>query len=129
MVILCDLSTINKVNKKKKRKKSSATIGHILASYSERITQKGVINTGLFYHQLSYCIKQIKFRLFRHYIDLFEQESSKLDFPNYQNYNDSNEVCNDFIQKIMSVIDKVVSMKERWINFRNGLIGDEVNCR
>ena len=40
-------------------------------------------------------------------VDLFEQELSKLNFPNYQNFNDINEAYNDFIQKIMNVIDKV----------------------
>ena len=49
-----------------------------------------------------------------HYtVDLFEQELSKLNFPNYQNYQDINEACNDFIQKIMNFIDKVAPMKER----------------
>ena len=38
---------------------------------------------------------------------------TKLNFPNYQNYNEINEAYNDFFQKIMSVIDKVASMKER----------------
>ena len=32
-------------------------------------------------------------------------------FPNYQNYNDINEAYNDFIQKIINVIDKVAPMK------------------
>ena len=44
--------------------------------------------------------------------DLFEQELSISNFPNYQNYNDINETYNDFIQKIMSVIDKVAPIKE-----------------
>ena len=38
---------------------------------------------------------------------------TKLNFPNYQNYNEINEAYNDFFQKIMSVIDKFMSMKER----------------
>ena len=51
--------------------------------------------------------KQIQFHSFKHYtVDLFEQELSKLNFPNYQNYNQINEAYIDFIQKIMSVIDK-----------------------
>ena len=60
--------------------------------------------------------KQIQFRSFKHYTaDLFEQELSKLNFPNYQNYNEINEAYNDFIQKIMSVIDKVAPIKERQV--------------
>ena len=57
------------------------------------------------------------FRLFKHNtVDLSEQELSKSNFPNYQNYNDINEAYNDFIQKIMCVIDKVAPMKDRLIN-------------
>ena len=50
----------------------------------------------------------MKFHSFKHHkVDLFEQKLSKL------NFNDINEAYNDFIQKIMNVIDKVASMKER----------------
>ena len=75
-------------------------IDHILARYPERLTQHGVINIGLPDHQFIYYIKkssrikrgyhkQLKFRSFKHCTaDLFEQELSKLDFPNYQSYND-----------------------------------------
>ena len=73
--------------------------------------------------------------MFKYYtIDLFEQELSKLDFPNYQNFNDISEAYNDFIQKIMSVIDKVTPMKERWVKQNSqerfdGEIADEIkNC-
>ena len=76
-------------------------------------------------HQLIYCKRkisrinrgshgQIQFRSFKHYsVDLFEEELSKLNFPNYQDYNEINEAYNDFIQKIMSLIDKVAPTKER----------------
>ena len=103
---------------------SSTIIDHILASYPERVTQCGVIDISLSDHQLIYCTrkisrikrgshKQIQFRSFKHYtVDLFEQEWLKLNFPNYQNYNEINEAYNDFIQKIMNVIDKVAPIKE-----------------
>ena len=52
---------------------------------------------------------------FKHYrVDLFEQELLKLNFSNYQNY-EINEAYNDFIQKIMTVIDKVALIKERQV--------------
>ena len=52
--------------------------------------------------------------MFKHYTaDLFEPELSRLNFPNYRNFNDINEAYNDFIQKIMNVIDKVAPLKER----------------
>ena len=98
-------------------------------------------------HQLPYCTrkisrikrgshKQIKFRSFKHYtVDLFEQELSKLNFPNYQNYNETNKACNNnFIQKIVNVIAKVAPMKEKRVrqNFQewlDGEITDEIKNR
>ena len=61
---------------------TSCYIDHILASFSERVTQSGVLDIVLSDHQLIYCTskvsrvnrgshKQIKFRSFKHYtIDL-----------------------------------------------------------
>ena len=97
-------------------------------------------------HQLIYCTrkisrikrgshKQIKFRSFKHYTaDLFEQELSRLNFPNYRNFNDINEAYNDFIQKIMNVIDKVAPLKERRVKqnsqeWFDGEIADEIKNR
>ena len=34
-------------------------INHILASYSERVTRKGIIDVGLSDHQLIFCIRKI----------------------------------------------------------------------
>ena len=97
---------------------------HILAGFLERVTQCGVIDKSLSDHQFIYCTrkisrikrcsdKQIQFRSFKNYIvDLFEQELSKLNFTNYQNFNEVNEAYHDFIQKIMSVIEKVPPIKE-----------------
>ena len=106
---------------------SSTIIDQVLVSYRVRVTRHGVIDIRFSDHQLIYCTrkifrikrgshKQIKLCLFKHYrVDLFERELSKLNFPNYQNYNDSNEAYNDFIQKIMEVIDNVALIKERRI--------------
>ena len=125
---------------------SSTIIDHILASYPERVTQCGVIDISLSDHQLIYCTrkisrikrgshKQIQFRSFKHYtVNLFEQELLKLNFPNYQNYNEINEAYNDFIQKITSVIDKVAPIKERRVKqnsqeWFDGEIADEIKNR
>ena len=93
----------------KKPKSRSTIIDHILANYPERVTQHEVIDIGLSDHQLIYCArkisrikrgshKQIKFCSFKHYmVDLFEQELSKLNFPNYQSYNGIDEAYNDFV--------------------------------
>ena len=97
-------------------------------------------------YQLIYCTrkisrikrglhKEIQFHSFKHYtVNLFEQELLKLNFPNYQNYNEINETYNYFIQKVMSVIDKVVHIKERWVKqnsqeWFDGEITDEIKNR
>ena len=104
---------------------SYTIIDHNLESYQERVTQRGVIDICLSDHQLIYCRRkifkiksslhiQIQFRSFKHYkVDRFEQDLSKLNFPNYQNYNKIDEAYNDCLQKIISVTDKVAPIKER----------------
>ena len=96
-------------------------------------------------HQLIYCTrkiyrikkgshKEIKFHSFKHYTaDLFEQELSRVNFPNYWNFND-NKAYNDFIQKIMNGIDKVAPLKERRVKqnsqeWVDGEIADEIKNR
>ena len=66
--------------------------------------------------------------------NFFEEDLWKLNFPNYQNYNGINEAYNDFIQKIMRVIDKVAPIKERRVKQNsqelfNGEIADEIKNR
>ena len=56
-------------------------------------------------------------------VDLFEQELSKLNFPNYQKYNEINEACNDLIQKIMIVMSKVAPIKKAGETKLSGLMG------
>ena len=38
---------------------SATIIDHILASYPERVTQQGIIDVGLYDHQLIFCIRKI----------------------------------------------------------------------
>ena len=43
--------------------------------------------------------KHIKFHSFKHYLaDLFKETVTSINFPNYQNFNDTAEAYNDFIQ-------------------------------
>ena len=67
-------------------------------------------------------------------VDLFQQELSKLNFPIYQNFNDINEAYNNFIQKIMNVIDKIAPLKERQVKqnsqeWFDGKLADEIKNR
>ena len=145
---VCIYFCIKAVNKSPNKDPTSSytIIDHILESYQERVTQCGVIDISLSDHQLIYCTrkisrikrgshKQIQFHSFKHYtVNLFEQELLKLNFPNYQNYNEINEAYNDFIQKITSVIDKVAPIKERRVKqnsqeWFDGEIADEIKNR
>ena len=38
---------------------SSSIIDHILASFPNRVTQRGILNVGLSDHQLTYCTRKI----------------------------------------------------------------------
>ena len=55
-------------------------------------------------------------------------------FPNYQNYNEINEIYNHFIQKVISVIDKVAPTKERRVKqnsqewFNEEIANEIKNC-
>ena len=61
--------------------------------------------------------KHIKFRSFKHYsADLSKETLTSINFPNYQNFMTLlKQAYDDFIQKIMVAIDKVVTIKERRI--------------
>lgn len=97
---------------------SSTIIDLILASHSDRVTQQGIIDVGLLDHQLIFCTRKFsmikrgsyklnKFCLFKDYsADHFENILTSIDIPNYQSFNDATEVHNEFIQKVMTVIDK-----------------------
>ena len=101
-------------------------IDHILASYPERerVTQQGIIHVGSSDHQLIFCTKNIskitsgthkhiKLCLFKYYsIDLFKESLTKIDFLNFQTFNDATEAYDDFIQKIMGALDKVTLLKK-----------------
>ena len=67
-------------------------------------------------------------------VNLFEQELSKSNFPNYQNYNQINEAYDEFIQKIISKINKVKHTWERRVKqnsqeWFDGEIANEIKYR
>ena len=106
---------------------SSSIIDHILASFPDRVTQRGILNVGLSDYQLIYCIrkiarikrgghKQIKFRFFKNYtIDGYEKALVEINFPEYKSFNNVNDAYSNFIQKLMEVIDKVAPVKNKTI--------------
>ena len=111
---------------------STSLIDHILASLPDRISQEGVINVGLSDHQLIYCTRKIsrvktggmhkknKFRSLKNYaVDAYKNALKKINFPNYEYFEDVNRAYSDFFQKLMTVIDNVAPCKTKRVKGNN----------
>ena len=87
------------------------------------LPQSGVIDVGLSDHQLIFATrktvhdkysghKEITIRSFKNYtIELYHEALKQLVFPDYKNFIDMNSAYSDFIEKIMSVINKIAPIK------------------
>ena len=123
---LCSLFSLKQIIEEPTRttSTSSTLIDHILTNYKQKVSQSGVICTGLSDHEMIFCTrkitkhksnahKQFKFRSFKNYSD--EQYRSLLgdaNFPNYGNFTDVDLAYKDFTERLMSVIDQVAPIKE-----------------
>ena len=86
-----------------------------------------IIDGRLFNHQLIYCTrkfsctkvgthKQITFRSLKNYTaETYKKALSKVYFPNYENFGDANKAYENFIPKLMIVIDKLVPCKTKQV--------------
>ena len=112
---------------------SSTIIDHVLASHPERATHQEIIEIGLSGHQQVFCArkiyrvkrgtqKHIKLRLFKHCITVAEDTPTNITFSNYQNFSNTTEANDNFIQQIMVWVDKVAPIKERKLIPRTGLM-------
>ena len=99
---------------------TSTLIDHILASFSSRVFQRGVIDVGISDHQLIFCTRKISrlktggihkylnFRSFKNYtVDSYKEGLKQLDFPNYETFDDVNFAYSKFFQKIMTAIEEI----------------------
>ena len=85
---------------------STSLIDHIFASLPDRIAPEGVINVGLSDHQLNYGTRKTE-------VDAYENTLRKINFPNYEYFEDANQAYLDFFQKLMTVIDNVAPCKTK----------------
>ena len=104
---------------------TSSLIDHILTTFPERVSQQGIIDVGLSDHQLIYCTrkfsrtklgthKQITFRSLKNYTaEAYKEALGKVCFPDYENFSDVNKAYENFIQKLMSIIDKLAPFKTK----------------
>ena len=77
---------------------SSTIVDHILTSYPDRVSQKGIIDIGISDHQLIFRTKktlkiktgshkQISFHSLKNYsVVAYEETQKKVKFPNYENF-------------------------------------------
>ena len=105
---------------------SSTIIDHILASLPNRVSQQGVIDVWPD-HQFIYCTrkiskikrgthKEIRCRSLKNYsADIYEEALGRVNFPNYNNFENINDAYSNFTQKVIGVIDLVAPIKSRRI--------------
>ena len=125
---------------------NSTTIDHILASFSNRVSQQGVIDVGHSDHQIIYCTrkisrikrgthKQIRYCSLKNYsVYIYEEVLGRVDFPNYHNFENINDAYSNFIQKVMGVIDLVAPLKSRRIKqnsqeWIDGEVAEKISVR
>ena len=62
----------------------------------------------------TYQSKQITFRSLKNYTaEAYKEALGKVCFPDYENFSDVNKAYENFIQKLMSVIDKLAPFKTK----------------
>ena len=105
-------------------KTSTSLLDHVLTNSADRVSQFGVVDTGLSDHQLIYCMrkitrtktnvhKYIKTRSLKNYSQtLFLDKLRKINFPDYSNFKDINNAYSDFTEKVTSVTDEIAPIKE-----------------
>ena len=106
---------------------SSKLIDHILTNSREKISQSGVLDISISYHQLIYRTltrmksnthKKIKIRSIKNcIIESLNQGLRVINFPDNEHFIDVDIVYADFIQCITPVINKIVPFKD--IRIRN----------
>ena len=103
---------------------TESLLDHILVNTSNKISQSGVISKGISDHDMIFCTRKhykdksgkhnsIKIRSMKNYsAELFLEELSKITFPDYSTFQCVNNAYSDFVDKLMSVIDKIAPIKE-----------------
>ena len=110
---------------------SVSLIDHVLTNSSDKISNSGVIDTGLSDHQLIFCTrklvrekvhshKNIKCRSFKNYTpNDFILKLQESNFHNYNTFDDIDDAYNDFSNKLLLAINEVAPSKEVRIKSNN----------
>ena len=125
---------------------STTLLDHILTNSKDRISQHGIINTGLSDHQLIYCTrkiirekfnehKDIQIRSLKNYSqEIYIQALKDINFPDYSQYDDPNKAYDDFLAKTTQVIDQVAPIKKIRVKGNNqewfdNEVHEAIRCR
>ena len=110
---------------------TATLIDHILTNSTNKISQPGIIETGISDHQMIYCTrkiqrqkfnkhKYIKCRSFKNYsTELFQEELKSSQFPNYNNFDNVDNAYTNFVERLLLCIDKTAPIKEIRIKNRS----------
>ena len=102
-------------------------IHHLLTTFQERVSHKGIIDVGLSDHQLIFCTrkflhtkigthKQITFCLLKNNnAEAYEEAVNRVYFRNYENFGDMNKAYEKFIQKLMTIYDKLAPFRTKQV--------------
>ena len=105
-------------------KATSTPLEHILTNSKELVSQSGVLDIGLYYHQLEFCTrkkkkshiykhKTIKTRSFKKYTaENLCDKLNDVNFANYSEFDDVNNAFVDFSDKLMQAVDGIAPYRE-----------------
>ena len=103
---------------------TSTTLDHILTNSKEKVSDSGVIDVSLSDHQMIFFTrKSTKQKFYKHKnINVRSMKKysetelinllKKIDFPNYNNFENINTAYSDFINKVEMAIDKIAPLKK-----------------
>ena len=108
----------------RKTDKTKSLIDHVLVNTPNKISQFGVIDRAISDHATIYCTRKhqkhktgqhntIQIRTMKNYSkEVFLQKLSEIPFPNYTNFECVSAAYEDFVNKLLGVIDMVAPLKE-----------------
>ena len=78
-----------------------------------RVSPSGLIDTGMPDHQLIYCTRKTSRSRKNYSPEVYEEALRKINFPNYELFDDIHKAYENFIQKVMAVIDNLPPSKSK----------------
>ena len=125
---------------------SSSLLDHILTNSNTKISNSGVIDTGLSDHQLIYCTRKVRrtklnthnqvlSRVLKNYsAEKFTDVLAQFQFPNYSFFSDANTAYSDFSTKLLRILNDIAPLKEKRIKTNtqewfDREIGDQMEIR